>query len=704
MAWSIPGVGYMTVFVPQSAAEKQHSMSKQNKPITTASPFLLREHDLFGEAEVLRVTLSSIGDGVVTTDCKGKVATLNPVAEDLTGWTQEQALGVPLEEVFHIINQQTRAEVENPALRALRDGVIVGLANHTLLIKRDGTERNIDDSAAPIKNEEGEVAGAVLVFRDISERHQSDLALRESEIRYRRLFQTVKDGVLILNAVTGKITDANAFIGGLLGMDAHELLGKELHEIGLLGDVEASKLAFKELQHNKYIRYEHLPLRSNRGDIVEVEVIANVYEEDHSLLAQCNIRDISVRVAMEKKIQRQTAALVEEARRKGEFLATLSHELRNPLAPIRAAIHLLQSQDRGEGDTIMRQAHDVIQRQVTNLAKIISDLMEISRVVGGRIKLQPQTVDLNHIVEHALETTTPLFQARKQEVILKLSSGKVWASVDPARMEEVLVNILTNSAKYTPDGGKVEVWCELSPGTNHAQVRIRDNGVGIDPDMLREGRIFDLFTRADRSLNRSDGGLGIGLSLAHRLVELHGGTIEAFSPPEMRLGEKVVHGSEFIVQVPMVLAPQDEALWETSKSSPPTLTPKLPGPPQCQRVLVVDDNVDLVTMLCGTLRHHGFSVQSAHSGPDGLSMAQEWQPDVVLLDIGLPGLDGYEVARRLRHDLKTGSTAKRMRLIAVTGYGSQGDIALAREAGFDGHLVKPVDFKDLVKMMKVSVE
>jgi PAS domain S-box-containing protein len=669
-------------------------MPEENPP---AVPVASDDAHAFGEAELLRVTLSSIGDGVITTDRHGKVATLNPVAQKLTGWTQAQAVGHPLEHVFHIVNQETRAQVENPALRALRDGIIVGLANHTVLISKDGTERHIDDSAAPIQNDKGEIAGAVLVFRDITERYVKDQALRDSEMRYRRLFQAAKDGVLILDAQTGRITDANAFMGGLVGIDAHELLGKELHEIGLFGDTEASKLAFKELQQNKYIRYEHLPLQNQLGQTVEVEVVANVYHEDRTLVAQCNVRDISQRVAMEKQIQEQAEALAEESRRKDEFLAMLSHELRNPLASIRSAVHLLRSlEPAGSENIIQHQAHEIMERQVANLTKIISDLMEVSRVVSGRIRLRLQTLDLNQVVRHAVETAAPLFEARKHEVDLHLSTGhegeggEIWANVDPTRLEEVLINLLNNAAKYTPDGGKIEVWCERPHGTNHAQVRVRDNGVGIDADMLRGGRIFDLFTQADRSLDRSEGGLGIGLSLAHRLVELHGGTIEAHSPPVG--ADAGVAGSEFIVRLPMV---------------PP---PRASGPKEAEgdaskrdglRVLIVDDNADLVLMLSSALRRQGYSVQSAHTGPDGLNVALQWRPDVLLLDIGLPGLDGYEVARRLRRDPQLGSAGGRMRLIALTGYGRASDLELAREAGFDGHLVKPVDFKDLEKMLTV---
>jgi PAS domain S-box-containing protein len=650
-----------------------------NGELPVAAAEALPEAD---SAELLRVTLSSIGDGVITTDDAGRVTFLNPVAQELTGWTQAEAEGAPLQDVFRIVNEDTRAEVSNPALRALRDGVIVGLANHTLLIARDGTERQIDDSAAPIRNGGGQTAGAVLVFRDITERRAIEQTIHDSEMRYRRLFQTAKDGILILDAITGKIIDANAFMSALVGLEPDELLGKELHDIGMFADTEESKRVFRELQQNRYVRFEHLPVQNQRGDRVEVEFIANVYPEDHRLVAQCNVRDISQRVAMERKIKEQAAALADESHRKDEFLAMLSHELRNPLAPIRSAAHLLKTQERGTENLIQQQAREVIERQVTNLTKLVSDLLEVSRVVSGRIRLNLQLLDLKQAVHHAMDAVAPMFQQRRHAVVLTACDEPVWVQADPTRMDEILVNLLSNAAKYTPDGGRIDMHCEHVRGENHAVVRVRDNGVGIDPAMLEGGRIFDLFTQADRSLDRATGGLGIGLSLVHRLVLLHGGTVEAKSEGEGT-------GSEFIIRLPLVAVPQ----LAPALAAPATDHPS--GGNEGRRALLIDDNIDLVMMLAASLRSRGYSVQSAYTGPDGLEVAQQWRPDVVVMDIGLPGLDGYEIARRLRAD----PTSDGIRLIAVTGYGRDADVTLSREAGFDAHVVKPCDFDELEQLM-----
>ena len=507
--------------------------------------------------------------------------------------------------------------------------------------------------------------------------------LRDSEIRYRRLFESAKDGILILDANTGKIIDANAFMSGLLGLEAHDLLGKELFEIGLFQDIQENKEAFRELQRTGYLRHDHLPMQNQRGETVEVEFVTNVYREDHRLVAQCNVRDIAERSRMEKKIKQQAEALADEARRKDEFLAMLSHELRNPLAPIRSAVHLLKVHERGSENLIQQQAREIIERQVVNLTKLVSDLLEVSRVISGRIRLNLHTIDMNGIVQHAIETAMPLIEQRKHELVVNRCSDSLWINVDATRMEEAFVNLLNNAAKYTNKGGRIEVACEHHQ--NHALVRVRDNGIGIDEKLLPH--VFDLFTQADRSLDRSQGGLGIGLSLVHRIVELHGGTVEAYSPPA---GLDV--GSEFIVKVPLVQAPGIEA-----EPSPPHQSHAEEPGSDGLRILLVDDNLDACTILGHTLRQKRYDVQSVHTGPDGLRVAKQWRPDIVLLDIGLPGMDGYEVARRLRAapDLK----GLNMRLIAMTGYARESDIALAREAGFDAHLVKPFDFDELEKLM-----
>lgn len=876
--------------------------------------------------EWIRVTLSSIGDAVVTTDLEGRVTFLNPVAESLTGWTQADAYGQPLDAIFRIVNQESRHTVESPTVRALRDGVIVGLANHTLLIAKDGTERPIDDSAAPIRNDKGEVAGVVLVFRDITERYrheqelQATLAYAEniiatlrhpflvldknlrvvtanrtfyesfhvtpeategcfvydlgnrqwdipdlrkvlgevlynnhpvhdyevehdfptigrrimllnarrirkpdnhselillamedmtarrrteysarflasivnssddaiisksldgiiqswnasaeqlfgytaeqavgrpisiiipadradeevrilallragervenfdtvrvrsdgqpvpvsltispikdeagrvvgaskiarditerkraeyelavSEVRYRRLFEAAKDGILILDAHTGRITDANLFMGKLLGYPHDHFLGKELWEIGLFSDKSASEAAVRELLQNGYVRYEHLPLESKGGQQVEVEIVANVYQEGRKPVIQCNIRDITERRRLEKRTKEQAEALADLHRRKDEFLAMLSHELRNPLAPISKAVQLLRLQKNE--DQLQHSARTVIERQVGQLIRLVDDLLEVSRITTGRIYLHQDRLALNGVVEHAVETVRPLIEQRRHALKLTLPPQQIWVYADAARLAQVVVNLLTNAAKYMDDAGYI--FLSLQQEGDEAVLRVRDSGIGIAPELLP--RIFDLFTQAERSLDRSQGGLGIGLCLVQRLVEMHRGRVEAHSS----LG----HGSEFIVRLPVVLnaAPSPTPTRETAKPTGPSL-----------RVLVVDDNVDSTSVVAMLLKASGHDVRTAHDGPPAIETALDYRPHVVLLDIGLPGMNGFEVAKRLRQKSELGNAV----LVAITGYGQEADRQRSLEAGFDYHLVKPADF-DKVQQILASVK
>jgi PAS domain S-box-containing protein len=338
----------------------------------------------------LSATLNSIGDAVIATDPAGRVLLMNPVAESLCGWDSAAAVGRPLEEVFRIVNERTREPVENPAVRVIAEGVVVGLANHTVLIARDGAEHPIDDSGAPIRGANGEVEGVVLVFRDVTERRR------------------------------------------------------------------AERLA------------------------------------------------------------------TEEARRKDEFLAMLAHELRNPLAAISSAAHLLSHPGAEDARGWSRE---VIERQARQLTRLVDDLLDVSRISRGKIQLRPQRVDLADAVRSAVAVVRPLIDERGHELLVRPPSDPVDLEADPARLEQVIVNLLNNAAKYTEPGGRIEV--EAGRESDRALIRVTDTGIGIGPELLP--RVFDLFTQGDRALNRAEGGLGIGLTMVQKLVELHGGGVAVSS-------------------------------------------------------------------------------------------------------------------------------------------------------------------------------
>ena len=516
-----------------------------------------------------------------------------------------------------------------------------------------------------------------------TQRREADCAQDVSELRYRRLFESAKDGILILDAQTGHIEDANPFMSELLGYSREQFLGKELWEIGLFKDIEESRAAFRELQEKGYIRYENLPLKGKGGERREVEFISNSYPVGDRLSVQCNIRDITERKRMERLLQEQAKQLADAHRRKDEFLAMLSHELRNPLAPIVNALHVLRLQD-GQ-DPLQEEARGVIERQVRHLSRLVNDLLEVSRITTGRIRLQLERVALGGIVEQAVETFRSLIDRHRQILAVSLPKQLIWVEGDPTRLEQVVGNLLGNAVKFTGEGGRI--WLALDQEGQDAVLRVKDSGIGISAELLP--RIFDLFTQADKSLDRSDAGLGIGLALVKSLVEMHRGRVQAQSAGPQQ-------GSEFIVRLPLLTAAPVRA--------------ELPAAPLANdhrgrsgrakaaiplRVLVVDDVVDIAKMSAVFLRACGHDTRMAHSGEAALEAALDFQPHVVLLDIGLPEMDGYEVARRFRQHPQL----KDMGLMAVTGYGQDSDRQRSREAGFDEHLVKPVEPDHLLQVL-----
>ena len=359
-------------------------------------------------------------------------------------------------------------------------------------------------------------------------------------------------------------------------------------------------------------------------------------------------------------------SLREQDKRKDEFLATLAHELRNPLAPVRTGLEILKVAGNDERALIAR---DMMERQLGHMVRMVDDLMDVSRVSRGQMELRPQRSTLRTIFDMAIETSLPLIEAERHQLSVSLPEEPLHVRADLTRLAQMLSNLINNAAKYTPEGGRID----LSGDRDGAEVviKVTDTGVGIPGEML--SKVFDLFTQVGRTLDRSQGGLGIGLSLVRRLVEMHGGTVRAESPG---LGL----GSTFTVRLPHAAAESDEP--EISGISPEGKATR-----PLRRVLVVDDNVDGAESLAMLLQLSGHETRTVHTGPDALTAASEFRPDVVFLDIGLPGMNGYEVAKRLRLEVELNETV----IVALTGWGSEDDRKRAREAGFDGHLTKPVD-------------
>jgi PAS domain S-box-containing protein len=510
---------------------------------------------VLAEREWLHVTLLSIREAVIATDADGRVRLLNPVAQTLTGWSQEDAVGRPVSDCFRLVNEETRRPVDDPVRRVLREGTVQGLANHSLLLARDGGEHPIDNSGGPIRDARGEIIGAVLVFRDVTERRRAEEALLEA---------------------------------------GHEL-------------------------------------------------------------------------------QRRAEELAAADRRKDNFLALLGHELRNPLAPIRNAVTLL---DVSRGDpAAVAQARAIVDRQVRHLTRLVDDLLDASRIANNKIQLRREHIDLGQVVRATVEDQRPTLEEAGLALTVDVPASPLWVEGDAVRLAQVVGNLLQNGQKFTDAGGRVEV--AARGGKGRATVSVRDTGTGIEPEMLP--RLFEAFSQADRSLDRSRGGLGLGLALVRGLVRLHGGGIEAASEGPGR-------GATFTFWVPL-----------TGDAVAP---PAAPAPAAAEdaklRVLVIEDHRDAADSLRQVLElTGGHTVAVAYTGTEGVELASHFRPDVVLCDLGLPGLTGFEVARALRRGQGTATS----RLIAISGYGREEDQRRAREAGFDDALVKPVDLAELQRIL-----
>jgi signal transduction histidine kinase/CheY-like chemotaxis protein len=377
--------------------------------------------------------------------------------------------------------------------------------------------------------------------------------------------------------------------------------------------------------------------------------------------------------------QHTEEALQAADRRKDEFLAMLAHELRNPLAAIQNAMYLIRR--RGADETAVPRASEVVERQVRHLARLVDDLLDVSRITHGKIELRKQVVELATVIMEAIEASRPFIESHEHELSVALSPEPVWLEADPTRLEQVLTNLLNNAAKFTAVRGQIGLTAEREG--NEVLLRVRDTGIGIPPELLP--RVFDLFTQADHSLDRPQGGLGIGLTLVRRLVEMHGGSVRAESAG---LGQ----GSQFVVRLPAL----PQAHPAESRQVPGT--DNLPHPPQ--RVLVVEDNMDMAETLAELLDLWGYEVRVVYNGRAAMEEASRYQPQVVLLDIGLPGVNGYEVARWLREQ----APLKEALLVAVTGYGQEEDRRQAEAAGFDHYLTKPVDPSALEQVLATAAD
>jgi PAS domain S-box-containing protein len=513
------------------------------------------------------------------------------------------------------------------------------------------------------------VEAVVINYRDITERHRATEALRESEQRFARFMQHLP-GLAWIKDLEGRYVFANDAAEAAFGMARDRLYGKTDDEV------------FPSETAAQFKANDRQALSSAGG----IKVVETLQQPDgavhHAVVSKFAIPGSDGKAALVggtaidiTDLKRAEEALKEADKRKDEFLAMLAHELRNPLAPIRNAVHVIKV--LGPPDPNLRRAEGLIERQVEHLARLVDDLLDVSRITRGKITLRKEALDLATVVARAVEASRPLIDARRHELTLTLTAEPIMVEGDATRLAQVVANLLNNAAKYTGEGGRI--WLTVERRASQVEVRVRDNGMGIPADLLPH--VFDLFTQGDRSLARSEGGLGIGLTLAKNLGEMHGGTLEAHSAGPGQ-------GSEFVLRLPVVERRRGQAV-ETSE-------PMLRRAADIRRVLVVDDNADAAESLAMLLRGDGHEVCVTHDGPAALEVAGAFRPEVVLLDIGLPRMDGYEVARRLRRDVGLTQAL----VVALTGYGQQEDRRRAKEAGCDAHVVKPADLRVLHELLR----
>lgn len=894
--------------------------------------------EVHAQSQLLRATLVSIGDGVIATDAAGKVTFLNHIATELTGWPLAEALGVPLETVFHIVNEETRRTVPNPALRALQLGTIVGLANHTILISRTGTEFMIDDSAAPIRDEQGLVNGAVLVFRDVTAHRRLERA-DGARMRAASLLASIvesSDDAIIGKNLDGRIQSWNAAAEALLGHSSAEAIGKsisiiipperlseeklilarlakgdriqryetvritkagtripveltispvrdeagivigaakimrdmsarkasesrerELRAVALEANAKFEALFHQGAQFAGIIGVEGSVLEANRlscegSGFLREEIVGKLFWEgpwwrahpdsaeriragvqlastgatfrdeismscgdgaeritdlvispikdaegrvvclapvgvdvterkraeaamreseerfrtladnmqqlawmadprgsivwynerwfdytgttldqvkgwgwrlchhpDHVDRVTARIQrswdtgedwedtfplrsrdgtyrwflsravpirdregsivrwfgtntDITEHRELEEKLRLVAADLAASNRRKDEFLATLAHELRNPLAPILNGLDVVRLSNYDP--KVVHDSCGMMARQVTHMVHLVDDLLDVARISQGKLTLRKRHARLAEVVSSAVEACMPILAQGRHALSVQVPED-LTIDIDEVRVAQIFVNLLNNAAKYTEPGGAIRVSAEVRDA--EVAVTIADTGIGIEPESLP--RIFDLFTQVDRSPATSRGGLGIGLHLARRLAEMHGGTLEGWSEGRGK-------GSAFTVRLPLVLEAKERVAEPAPSAAPPA---------NRMRIVVADDNRDAAAALGALLKALGHEVQIAHDGISAVELCTTWLPDVALLDIGMPHLDGYEACRQIRST----PGLEKVRLIAQTGWGNREDKHRAAQAGFDGHLVKPIGLPALRQVL-----
>lgn len=644
------------------------------------------------EREKLQVILSSIGDGVIATDAEGRVVFMNRVAESLTRWTEEEATGKNLAEVCRIINEETRVPVNNPALLAMKEGISFGLANHSVLVRKDGTEIPIDDSGAPIRNSHGKTIGAVLIFRDITDRRRDE----QTRALLSYIVQSSDDAIIGKN-LEGIVSSWNAAAERMFGWTAIEAIGRPITIIIPEDRLREEKDILERLRRGERIDHFETTRVAKDGRKIDLSLtISPIRDSNGRIIGASKIaRDITeLKRAAEERVrllQREKAARTEaEAanRTKDEFLATVSHELRTPLNAILGWVRLL-SAGALEPSAVTR-AIETIEQSAKAQSRLIDDLLDVSRITSGKLQLNFEPVDIVRIIEATLDTMRPVAETKSIHIVSKLNPPAGIIVGDSTRLQQVIWNLVSNAVKFTPIGGRIEV--RLDRTDSEAEISVEDTGIGISPEFLPH--LFEAFRQADGKDTRRHGGLGLGLAIVRHLVEMHGGTASAKSRGEGR-------GSTFIVRLPIKAAQVRAGDQLPEPARPRMVAEQLPRLHRV-RALVVDDEASARDIVTAVLKQCGAEVTAVSSAAEALSALTQWQPNVLVSDIAMPEQNGYELISKIR-TLKP-QEGGNIPAVALTAYAKADDRLKALAAGFQSHLAKPFEPGELALVVANLVQ
>ncbi len=618
--------------------------------------------------ERFRTLVEAVRDyAIFMLDAQGLVTTWNAGARKVTGYETDEILGVHITR-FHPSESVTQRWPEHE----LRMATLEGRFEHEgWRIRKDGSRFWANVVITALRDPEGRLLGFSKIIRDLTERRRQEQELEASEQRFRLLVEGVDDYSIIMLDPSGFVSSWNGGAQTISGYAAGEILGRHFSHFYSSEDVADDK------------PWHHLAIARRTGRFTEENwrarkdgtlfwagtVITALHDPQGRLYGFAQVtQDLADR--------RQAETLAETAERMHEFIAMLAHELRNPLAPIRNAVELMRI--KGLGDSTLEAMRETIERQSTHLTRIIDDLLDVNRIVHGTFAIAHDPIDLREVLERAVEASQPILDAQAHRLHVDIPAVPLPLRGDSLRLVQAVVNVLNNAARYTPSGGNI--WLAAVPRTQDIEIRVRDDGRGIDPQQLE--KIFDLFTQLNATPSGTHGGLGVGLPLVRRVVELHGGVVQARSAG-------VGSGSEFVIRLPL-------AQTDVPAPARPDDGSGAHDAPRGLRILVVDDNRDAADSLHLLLQSTGQDAYVAYGGEEGLAVAERIEPDIVLLDVAMPDLSGYEVARRLSR----APAAHRPVLVAVTGWDQKADKARAEEAGFEYHFVKPVDQQTLQNLLE----